>query len=290
MTPLRQRMIEDMQLRGLSESTQEAYVAAVRQLAEYYHKSPERISEEELRQYFLYLKNERQLSRSTCTVALCAIKFLYEQTLGRQWPTFKLIRPGKEQKLPVVLSREEVHRLLGCLRLRHHRVCLGTIYSCGLRLQEGVTLRVADIDSSRMFIHIRGGKGSKDRYVPLPQRTLAMLRQFWVSHRHPQWLFPASLSTRGPGTAKGETITPRSVQRAFQVALTESGIHKRATVHSLRHSYSTHLLEAGVDLRFIQTYLGHRSPRTTAIYTHLTHKSKELAAQAIDQLMHDLSW
>jgi site-specific recombinase XerD len=117
-----------------------------------------------------------------------------------------------------------------------------------------------------------------------------MLRQFWVSHRHRQWLFPASLSTRGPGTAKGETITPRSVQRAFKVALAESGIQKLATVHSLRHSYSTHLLEAGVDLRFIQTYLGHRSPRTTAIYTHLTHKSKEVAAQAIDQLMHDLSW
>jgi site-specific recombinase XerD len=283
-------MIEDMQLRGLAERTQEAYTHAVRQLAEYYSRSPNQITEEELRQYFLYLKNEKRLSRSACTVALCAIKFLYEQTLQREWTRLDFVRPPKERKLPVVLSQEEVHRILGCLHLLHHRVCLSTIYSCGLRLKEGTTLQVADIDGSRLFIHIRQGKGYKDRYVPLPRQTLAMLRQFWATHRHPKWLFPAELSTRGPRTTKTGTITLRSVQLAFKAALRKSGIQKRASVHTLRHSYGTHLLETGVDLRLIQSYLGHRSPTTTAIYTHLTHRHKEKAAEAIDVLMHDLSW
>lgn len=144
MTKLRQRMIEDMQLRGLSELTQEAYVRAVRQLAEYYSKPPDHITEEEIRQYFLYLANEKQVARSTATVALCAIKFLYEFTLKREWPTLHLVRPRKERKLPVVLSREEVRRVLGCLRRLHYRVCLSTIYSCGLRVREGVSLQVPD--------------------------------------------------------------------------------------------------------------------------------------------------
>jgi site-specific recombinase XerD len=283
-------MLEDMQLRGLSERTQEAYVGAVRQFARRYDRSPDQITEEELRQYFLYLKNEKKASRSACTIALCAIKFFHEQTLGREWSVLNLVRPPRERKLPVVLSREEVHRVLGCLRLKHHRVCLSTIYSCGLRLNEGVYLEVANIDSSRMFIHIQRGKGGKDRYVPLPQQMLEMLRRLWATHRHPKWLFPASLSRRGSKEKTRETISPRSVQRAFKGALAKSGIRKRATIHTLRHSYATHLLEAGIDLRLIQTYLGHRSPTTTAIYTHLTHKSKEMAATAIDQLMTALSW
>ena len=161
MTPLRQRMVEDMQLRGLSERTQQMYVRAVRQLAEHYGKSPNQVTEEELRQYFLYLKNVKQCARSTSTVALCGIKFLYEHTLQRQWPTLTLVRPQRERKLPVVLSRQEVHRLLGCVRLPHYRVCLSTIYSCGLRLQEGVQLQVADIDSDRMLVHVQQGKGGR---------------------------------------------------------------------------------------------------------------------------------
>jgi site-specific recombinase XerD len=151
-----------------------------------------------------------------------------------------------------------------------------------------VSLQVADIDSSRRLLHIRNGKGGKDRFIPLPKRTLALLRQLWVTHRHPTWLFPASLSKRGPKAPATKTISSRSVQRAFKVALLESGIGKKATVHTLRHSYSTHLLEARVDLRIIQTYLGHRSPTTTAIYTHLTNKSKEITAATIDKLMNNL--
>ena len=284
MTALRQRMIEDMQLRGLAERTQEAYVAAVRQLAEHYGKSPDQISDEELRQYFLYLTNEKKASSSAVTIALCAIKFFYEQTLHQEWPTLTLVRPPRERKLPVVLSREEVHRILGCLRQPCYQACLSTIYSCGLRLQEGVHLQVSDIDSARMLIHVRG-KGNKDRYVPLPQRTLQMLREYWATHRHPVFIFP---DRQDPTSAKGP-MSKRGVQYAFGAALKESGIQKRATVHTLRHSFATHLLEAGVNLRQLQVWLGHSSLSTTAVYTHLTRLAEALAADAVNRLMEEPS-
>jgi integrase len=228
---LRERMIEDMQLRGLSERTQASYVRVVRQLASYCHKSPDQISEEELRQYFVYLKQDKQCARSTCTVALCGIKFFYEQTLKREWSMLDFIRPSRESKLPVVLSREEVQRLLVCVRRSHYRVCLSTIYSCGLRLLEGVQLQVAEIDSDRMLLHIRRAKGGQERYVPLPQRTLDLLREYWQCHRHPEWLFP--------GVKAGATgsMDESGVGRAFRAALAESGIVKPATVHTLRHSW-----------------------------------------------------
>ena len=287
MTPLRQRMIEDMQLRGLSERTQAAYVLAVRQLAEHYDRSPDQITEEELRQYFLYLRNVKCVAASTFSVSLCGIKFLYQYTLRRAWPTLEFARAPKDKKLPVVLSTVEVRRLLQCIRRQCYRACLGTIYSCGLRAQEGVSLQVKDIDSDRMFIHVRHGKGAKDRYVPLPQGTLEMLRQYWCTHRHKVWLFPARSST-GVLSAASSPMTVRGVQRCFQAALQESGIRKPATIHTLRHSYATHLLEAGVHLRIIQAYLGHSSLKSTVIYTHLTHKAEEIATETIHQLMESL--
>ena len=288
MTPLQQRMIEDIQLRGLSARTQDAYVRAVRQLAEHYHTSPARITEEELRDYFLYLKNVKHYSRSASTIALCGITFFYEPTLKREWSTLTFVRAPREKKLPVILSVEEVHTLLAHLKLLRYRACLTTIYSCGLRLQEGTHLQVPDIDSARMLVHVRHGKGAKDRYVPLPQRTLELLRQYWKTHRHPLWLFPAP-GRGGVGMATASTPMPRSsVQDAFRVALTHSGNNKRASVHTLRHSYATHLLEAGVNLRLIQDYLGHNTPTTTAIYTHLTVKADALARQALTELMSNL--
>lgn len=287
MTFLRQRMLEDLQLRGLAPKTQDAYLRAVRQLAEHYGKSPDCITEEELRQYFLYLKNEKQASRSTCTIALYGIKFFYEHTLQRDWPILDFVRPPKEKKLPVVLSRQEVRRVLGCLRKLHYRVCLSTIYACGLRLREGVYLQVPDIDSDRMRLHIRKGKGAKDRYVPLPQRTLELLRTYWVTHRHSVWLFP-TLRGENAGPTATQPMSPSGVQRAFRAARKDSGIQKPASVHTLRHSYATHLLEAGVNLRLIQAYLGHSSPKTTAIYTHLSRRAEALATDAINRLMDDL--
>jgi len=283
MTNLRERMSADMQLRGLAEKTQDAYLRAVRQLAAYCGKPPDQIDEEELRQYFLYLKNEKKVSRSACTIAICGLKFFYERTLQREWVTFDLVRSPKSKKLPVVLSREEVRQVLGNLRRFHYRVCLTAIYSCGLRLGEGVQLQVADIDSDRHLLHVRHGKGAKERYLPLPSSTLNLLRQQWRFHRHSQWLFPArqqSQATR-PMDASG-------VQRAFKAALADCGIQKQATVHTLRHSYATHLLEEGVNLRIIQAYLGHSSPTTTAIYTHLTRAAQSEPVTIINQLMADL--
>ncbi len=280
MTILRQRMLEDMQLRGLAPKTQEAYVRAVRQLADYYNKSPDSITEEDLRGYFLYLKNEKQVSRSAYTVALCGIKFFYERTLRQQWLVLDLVRPAKEQKLPVVLSQEEVRAILGHVRLPPYRVCLSTIYACGLRLQEGIHLKVGDIDSDRMTLWVRKGKGNKDRGVPLPQPTLALLRTHWSSHRHAVWLFPA----RNAANAE-KPIGDSSVQKAFKAALHESGIQKPATVHTLRHSWATHLLDSGINLRLIQRWMGHSSIQTTTRYLHLTRPAEERAGAVINQLM-----
>jgi site-specific recombinase XerD len=288
MSELRKRMIECLQLRGLAERTQEAYTRAVHQLAAHYHKSPDQISEAELRQYFLYLKNVKHYSRNTMTVAICGIRFFYEQTLQRNWAIFGIVRPAPEKKLPVILSREEVHQILAGVRLPRYKVCLTTIYSCGLRLQEGTNLHVADIDSARMMIHVRHGKGAKDRLVPLPQRTLELLRQYWQTHRHRVLLFPAEGRHHINLQRATEPLSKSSVQDAFHAALKQSGNNKRASVHTLRHSWATHLLEAGVNLRLIQEWLGHSSPATTSVYTHLTVKAEQLGAAAIDQLMSDL--
>lgn len=289
MTPLRQRMLEDMQLRGFSARTQECYVAAVRQLADHYHRRPDELSEEDLRQYFLYLVNEKKVARATATIALCGIKFFYEQTLRQQWTTLQFVRPQRESKLPVVLSREEVRRILAEVRIPVYRTCLTTIYACGLRLLEGAHLLVADIDSGRMVLHIHG-KGKQDRYVPLPEPTLQMLRSYWRTHRSRQWIFPAP--TRHGLTHSlahnGGPVTRSSLQSAFRRALRRSGIAKRAHVHTLRHSYATHLLEVGVNLRIIQEALGHRSARTTQIYTHLTQETRAALTDPLNQLMRDL--
>jgi integrase/recombinase XerD len=288
MTELRKRMIECLQLRGLSERTQEMYVRAVRQRAEHYRKSPDLITEEELRQYFLYIKNVKNYSRSASTIALCGIKFFFEHTLNRDWTTLSFVRAPREKKLPVILSLEEVRRMLGCVRLPSYRVCLSTIYSCGLRLQEGTHLQVPHIDSSRMLVHVRRGKGGKDRYVPLPHRTLQLLREYWVTHRNPVLIFPAP-GRGGIGLSTSTAAMPKSsIQGAFREALKQSSIHKQASVHTLRHSWATHLLEAGVNLRLIQAYLGHSSPTTTSLSTHLTVKAEDLGSQAINRIMSDL--
>ena len=289
MSPLQQRMLEDMQLRGLSARTQEAYARAVWQLAQYYRRSPDQLSDAELRQYFLYLANEKKIARPTATIALCGLKFFYEQTLKQQWPTLRFVRPPREWKLPVVLSREEVRRILHQVRIPVYRACLTTIYACGLRLLEGTRLQVPDVDSGRLLLHIHG-KSKKDRYVPLPTPTLQLLRTFWRTHRSPLWLFPAA--TRH-GLAHslahdGGPVTRSSLQGAFRAALKRSGLAKPAHVHTLRHSYATHLLEAGFNLRVIQDHLGHRSPRTTAIYTHLTREVRAALTEPLNHLMEDL--
>jgi site-specific recombinase XerD len=282
MSALRQKMIEDMQLRGFAVRTQEAYLLAVSQLAKHYHKPPDQIHEEELRQYFLFLKNEKHAARATCTIALCGIKFFFERTLGREWKTFEFLRPAKEKKLPVVLSQAEVQSILARVHRRGYRVCLTLIYVCGLRLLEGVRLQVKDIDGARKLLHIQQGKGNKDRYVPLPDPCLKMLRQHWLTHRHPIWLFPS------PNGESNRPMSESGLQRTFRAAVKEAGIHKKATVHTLRHSYATHLLEAGVNLRIIQSYLGHTSPETTSIYTHLTSITEAQTRDTLEKIVTSL--
>ena len=285
MKPLRERMMDDLQLKGYSESTQKLYVSAVRHLCEHFNKTPGKITEENLRDYFLYGKNVKKWSRSTSTVALCGIKFFFDHTIKRPWPTLLFIRPGRNKRLPVVLSRDEVHRALHGIRLLRYRVCLSTIYSCGLRLSEGIRLKVEDIDSDRGFLTIRQSKGNKDRYVPLPEKTLQLLRQQWLEHKNTSWLFPSVVR----GTSNPEKpISKSSVQAAFRKALKAAGIHKKASVHTLRHSWATHLLEAGVNLRLIQVWLGHSTPSTTSIYTHLTKTAQTVAVKSINALMADL--
>jgi integrase/recombinase XerD len=288
MTELRKRMIETLQLRGMSERTQEAYVRAVRQLADHYHKSPDLITEEELRQYFLHIKNVKKYSRASSTIAICGIKFFYEKTLNREFTTFKLVRAPREKKLPVILSVEEVLTILGRVRLPRYRVCLATIYSCGLRLQEGTHIQVRDIDSSRGMLHVRHGKGGKDRYVPLPERTVELLREYWRTHRNPTWIFPSEGKDHIELSKSIEPMHKSSVQDAFRAALKETKINKAASVHTLRHSWATHLLEGGVNLRLIQEYLGHSSPTTTSIYTHLTARAEDLGREAINRIMSGL--
>lgn len=278
MTPLRKRMVEDLQLKGYSAATQRAYLNAVCKLASHYGKSPADVSEEELRAYFLHLAQTERCARSTLKIAIAGIRSLFAVTLQKPWPVLGLVRAGKEKKLPVVLSRAEVRAVLGCVRAPVYRVCLSTVYACGLRISEGVAVQVGDVDGQRKMLRVRG-KGNKDRQVPLSDPTLESLRGFWKLHRSRPWLFPARLQPRSP--KEDGPIERDNLRCAFEAALEQSGIKKPATVHSLRHSYATHLLEAGVQLRLIQEILGHRSPSTTAIYTHLT---AEVRAQLIDPL------
>jgi integrase/recombinase XerD len=284
-TALRKRMLQDLQLAGMSERTQEAYLRSVRQLADHFHTPPDRLSEHQVRDYFLHLKNDRKFASASLVIAYSAIKFFYSHTTPRDWPTLQRLRVRKEKRLPDVLSVDEVRRLIAAVRTHHNQAYFWTVYSLGLRLEEGLHLQVGDIDSERMLVHVRRGKGAKDRYVPLPSRTLTVLRQYWTTHRHPGWLFPAR-GRDGHQTANADQpMTRSSVQKAMSRVVHELEFKKAISIHSLRHSYATHLLEAGVNLRLIQQYLGHRSLQTTMVYLHLTTASQEQAVARIETLM-----
>jgi integrase/recombinase XerD len=288
MTDLFQRFSEDLQLKGLSQKTIKMYTRAVKQLTKHYQKSPEKISDEELREYFLYNKNVRKWSRVASTISLCGIKYFYILTLKREWTSLKFIRPEKEKKLPVILSRNEVKAILDRVEFPHHRACLKVIYSLGLRIGEGTRLKISDIDSDRMFVHIHRSKGNKDRYIPLPERTLQILRAFWKMHRNPVLIFPAP-GRGGQKMPYNKTPIPiSSIQIAFGEAKRAAGIHKSVSVRHLRHSYATHLLEAGVNLRYVQQYLGHNDPKTTMVYTRLIKQDLEEPTRILNEVMQNL--
>lgn len=279
MTKLRKKMIEDMQLHGLSESTQKAYVYSVNNLAKYYNISPDKLTQDDIRKYFLYLVNKRKVARSTLTVHLCGIRFFFEKTLNKEWETFNLIKPKKRKKLPIILSIKEIKKILDKVQNPGYRMCLTMIYSCGLRVSEGVRLNVVDIDSKRMMVKICDSKNGKDRYIPLPIKTLKLLKEYWKVKRPYPWLFPSKVL---------KVVSIRCIQRVFQIALKESGIRKAVSIHSLRHSYATHLLENDVNIRVIQVILGHSSPQTTSVYTHLTNKITQNLNSTINNLIEQI--
>lgn len=285
-TPLAQRMLQDMQLAGLSPRTQQVYLWAVRQLAKYTGLSPDKISEEQLRQYFLYLRNEKNFARGSLSISYCAIRFFYSHTVRRNWATLRNLRVMKERKLPAVLSVSEVQQLLAAIKKLRHRTLLFTVYSLGLRSEEARHLQIGDIQSQRMLVHVHRGKGAKDRYVPLPEKTLIVLREYWATHRNPRWVFPAHGRDSKQAGTTDRPVSVSGVRKCLLRIVEQLGWTKRSIcIHTLRHSYATHLLEAGVNLRQIQKYLGHSSLLTTTLYLHLTTQGEEQARAKINQLM-----
>lgn len=275
-----------LQLAGMSESTQECYTRAVCQLARFYSKAPAEISEHELEEYFLYRQKVLEWSPSTLRIAQAGIKFFFQNVLQRDWHLFTFLDAKRERRLPCILSREEVFEILARVATFRNYVFFSTVYACGLRLSEALALQVADVDGGRAMVHVHRGKGAKDRYVPLPHETLALLRRYWRTHKNPTFLFPALGRGGNHASAATSHLAPDSVQGAFRRARFDAGIQKRrVTIHTLRHCYATHLLEAGVNPRIIQRYMGHARLETTMMYFHLTQKGTEDAYRIIDAQM-----
>lgn len=276
MTPLRQRMLEDMRIRNFTEQTQKRYIGAVATFARYFGKSPEQLGPEDVRSYQIYLIEKRQSSWSHVNVTVCALRFLYRVTLNSPWDVERIRYPKREKKLPVVLSPGEVARFFEAIRGLKYRTVLMTAYSAGLRVTEVSRLKAANIDSERMVIHVELGKGRKDRYVMLSVRLLAMLRKYWSIDRPWPWMFP--------GRAPDTPISVASIQQVCREASLALGWSKQVTPHTLRHSFATHLLEAGIDLRTIQVLLGHGSQSTTARYTHIAVHTVQQVSSPFDAL------
>jgi len=289
-TPWYDKAVEALKLNGKGERTQEAYARHVRKLIEFFNgKEPDQITEEELKRYFIHRQDINKWQPNTMRICYSAIKFLYLHVVQRDWYLLKIIKAPTEKRLPSVLSREEVNGILSKVATFHNFVFLSTIYSCGLRLQEGLFLQVSDIDGKRKLIHVHRGKGAKDRYVPLPDSTYALLRRYWVTHRNPMLIFPALGRGCNLGPTSLAPMAIESVQGAFREAKIAAGIRKRrVSIHTLRHSYATHLLEAGVNIRAIQRYLGHSQLETTMVYLHLTNKGQEDAYGIINAVMKGL--
>jgi len=265
MGELRDRMDQDMVVRGLAESTRESYLAAVTGLAKFYRRSPDRLTQREVQAYLVHLAEERQLAWNTRSLVTNGLRFFYRTTLGRREMDFAIPRPKAPAPLPEILSQEEVARLLASPPNLKHRLLLMTAYAAGLRVSELVALRVTAIDSDRMTIRVEQGKGGQDRYTLLSPRLLAELRAYWRHQRPWPWLFPSQRA--------GRPVSISCAQRVWGRAKRDAGVTKRGGIHALRHAFATHLLEAGTDLHTIQRLLGHRHLGTTMVYFHLARKT-----------------
>lgn len=281
-------MVKALRVAGMGESTQETYVRTIRKLTEFYDKTPDKISEEELIDYFIHRQEVTEWSPATMRICYSGIKFFFINVLKRDWHTLKLAKAKREKRLPAILAREEVRKILSHVTTFHNYAYLLTVYSCGLRLQEGLFLEASDIDGKRNMIHVHRGKGARHRYVPLPRATYHLLRKYWLTHQNKKLIFPAVGRGNNKGAVSKKPMSIEGVQGAFRRAKLEAGIQKRASIHTLRHSYATHLLEAGVNLRIIQKNLGHSNIETTMVYLHLTNKGMEDAYHIINSLMKEV--
>lgn len=283
------RMSEDLHLAGMGERTHEGYLRAVRKLCEFCNRSPDRITEPQLRKYFLYLKNDRKFATGSLRVAYSGIKFFYTRTCRREWKTLASMKIQNVKTLPEVLTIAQVHQIIDHCRQERMAVYFWTVYSLGLRLQEGLNLQVGDIDAARGLVHIHRGKGAKDRYIPLPHATLVALRRYWSTHRHPQFLFPAEGRDHQQMSLAKTPMSMTAVQGAMKQITRRIQFGKKVSIHTLRHSYATHLLEAGVSLRVIQQYMGHSSLQTTLVYLHLTDVAAADSRSTIERIF-QRSW
>ena len=271
---------KEMQLRGFSQKTIKSYLSCVRSFATYFlPRHPRVLTEEDIRSYLLFLLEKKKLASSTVNQVFNAIRFLYVEMYKQPWALRDIPRPHRPRRLPVVLSQDELKRLFDAKKNPKHKAILMIGYSGGLRVGEVVRLRPDEIDSERGMIFVRGGKGDKDRYTLLGEATLEVLRTYWRMQPGGEWLFP--------GQQEGKHLSERSAEAIFEAALRSAGISKPASFHSLRHAFATHLLEAGVDIRYIQELLGHRSLKTTEIYVHVTQKKVRQIVSPIDQMHRD---
>jgi integrase/recombinase XerD len=276
MTPLRQRFIDDLRLRNYAARTIETYVGRIVAFAKHFGRSPDLLGSEDVRAFQLHLLAQR-VSWSSFNQAVCALRFLYGTTLGRP-EQLPMIPYGKRPKvLPSVLAADEVVRLIQAAALPRDRLFVQVAYGCGLRLSELIHLRVGDIDSGRMVIHVRQGKGAKDRLVPLSRRLLEELRAYWRRYRPATWLFP--------GDQPGQPISGSNMQRRFGQLVQRVGLTKHCSLHTLRHSYATHLLEAGVDLLTLKMLLGHKTLETTTRYLHVSTQRLQQTPSLLDLLV-----
>ncbi len=275
--------LQAMRLHGLRSKTIDSYSRTLRRVAGHFDRCPDDLSPSELKDYFAALLE--QYSWSTIKVDLCSLQFFHRYVLDREMEWIKIIRPPRVRSLPDIPTREEVHRLINTVRKLRYRIFVLVVYSLGLRISEGLALEVADIDGSQRRVHIRDGKGGKDRYVPMPALTLQAMRRFWTTHRHPRLLFTSPAGSQFIVRIASAPMDASGVQAALKAARLECGIEKRLTVHTLRHAYSTHLLEQGMDLRLIQSLLGHSNSNTTARYAHITKVVRDHTGDRIETLL-----
>jgi site-specific recombinase XerD len=280
MNTLREKMLAELQLRGIRPRTQTAYLREVANLENYFNKSPEELGAEEIKEYLVHLLEDRKLSDGTYKYYVAGIKFLYRTTLNREEVVEKIKYPKAKIKLPVVLDLAEVKTLLSVMENLKHRAILMITYSAGLRISETACLKVTDIDSKRMMVRVRQGKGGKDRYTILSKTALECLRQYWRAYRPKDWLFE--------GQEEGSHICYTSIRNIFVEAKERAGIIKPVSPHSLRHAFATHLIEAGTSLHHVQLLLGHKSPKTTTVYLHVSKMNLAQVTSPLDSIPEEL--